>query len=79
MSYCRMQASPLPESEKENITFCRIGPAHEPNTGERDEQTDLFGQGRSPERQRENSNIVGVLTVVVVMALAAAVAVYGYR
>lgn len=74
---CRIQARPLPESEKDNITFCKIGSAHEPNTGEYDEQETIFGQGRSAERQESNARIIGILTVLVLGTLALVALWYG--
>lgn len=70
---CRMQARPLPESEKDNITFCKIGLAHEPNTGERDEQAEMFGQGRSPKRQERDARSFSAASfalAIVIIALA---------
>lgn len=69
---CRAQASPLPHSGKENITFCRIRPLRESNAGERDEEHEIFGQGRSLDRQERHARSFSLVTFVLAVAVIAA-------
>lgn len=58
------------------FTFEKIERPVEPNTGALDEDSTLFGQGRSPERQERDAQAMSILAIAVVVTMIGAV-VYG--